>query len=684
MNPQPPVTNMRIAAGTSSGAEAAPLVSPTLGQRLDDAIGRVRQMEWEDWIPWLIVGFAAFLRFFWLDIKPPHFDEGINGWFVDQMVKNGFYRYDPTNYHGPLHFYILFVCQTLLGRNVWAIRLPVVLASIFAVYLCLRFQPFVGRRASRFAALAMAVSPGFVFYGRYSIHEVWLLVFSMLFILGLLGLWQRGSVNYLWCAGIGVTGMILTKETYIIHLGCAAIAAFVCYITKLVVPTEEAQAGVSRTIFRSGPAPVLKGFLFPLCIHLLASICMVTAAFASPDWRGYFLFLATIGFVTAFLVPMQLLYGKAEQRQAIPVISFRWLLAFLFSISGQAMLFLPAPWKFFVWAIGLVGAVLALMFVPSDRVFIVRYRAFDLAILTGVGLAAIIFFYSGCLMNWPGVKGLWQTFDAWLKTGSQGAGHEKPFYYWVKLIGIYEHPVALTLLLSPLCLFFKRAALRYLAIYGVGTLIAYSIVKYKTPWCIISIVWPLLFAFGGMIAVAYQYLQRAAYVVAGVFIAVSLGLCVRLNYFRCTTEAEEYVYVQTYNDIWKLTKPLLRLAKANPTYYQLVGHLIRTSTYPLPWMLGDFTKVGYYEHNNMPEKLDGDFLLVQEDQIEKVEAKLRETYFTEPMTIRQYQDPSKIYFNAKVFSKIFPGRTPEFVGKPPPPPAPAATPAPTATPAPPQ
>jgi predicted membrane-bound mannosyltransferase len=45
----------------------------------------------------------VFLRFFLLGIKPPHFDEGINGWFVDQVVHNGFYRYDPTNYHGPLH-----------------------------------------------------------------------------------------------------------------------------------------------------------------------------------------------------------------------------------------------------------------------------------------------------------------------------------------------------------------------------------------------------------------------------------------------------------------------------------------------------------------------------------------------------------------------------------------------------
>ncbi len=59
------------------------------------------------------------------------------------MTKNGFYRYDPTNYHGPLHFYILFLSQTLFGRNLWALRMPVVVASILCVWLTLRFQPFV-------------------------------------------------------------------------------------------------------------------------------------------------------------------------------------------------------------------------------------------------------------------------------------------------------------------------------------------------------------------------------------------------------------------------------------------------------------------------------------------------------------------------------------------------------------
>src|ERR1700704_977791 len=239
MKPQPPVTNMRIAAGTSSVAEAAPLVSPPPSDAWENLKRRATET---DWTPWIIVGLGAFLRFFLLGIKPPHFDEGINGWFVDQMVKSGFYRYDPTNYHGPLHFYILWLCQTLLGRNLWAIRLPVVLASIFSVHLTLKFEPFVGRNVSRIAALAMAVSPGFVFYGRYSIHEVWLLLFSMLFILGLLGLWQRGTVNYLWCAGIGLAGMILTKETYIIHVGCALIAAGMTVISLAITPVPNARS----------------------------------------------------------------------------------------------------------------------------------------------------------------------------------------------------------------------------------------------------------------------------------------------------------------------------------------------------------------------------------------------------------------------------------------------------------
>jgi len=537
-----------MAARTSSAEQTAPAEysSGVAGLR-SRAEQWKAQLAQTDWVPWAILGLAAFLRFFLLGIKPAHFDEGINGWFVDQVMKNGFYRYDPTNYHGPVHFYVLLLFECLFGRNVWALRLPIVLVSISCVWLTLKFEPLVGRNVTRIAALAMAISPGFVFYGRYAIHEVWLQFFSTMFILGLLGLWRMGRLNYLWYAGMGLTGMILTKETYAIHVACAVLA----------IPVLAVSNALSRV----------------------------------PDAK------------------------PAKQ-------TWSWI---------------------------------------------------DLGMILIVGAAAIIFFYSGTFFNWDGVKGLYLAFKAWTETGAAGHGHEKPWDYWFKLMAPsweaggtnftgYELPMLAGLILCVFCQKFKNLSLRYLAIYGVGSLFAYSYVKYKTPWCIISFGWPFLFIFGAAILLVRPKNLRKVYVALAILLCLSLGRSISLNYFRCSSPGEPYAYVQTYNDMFKLTTPLLRLAKQDPANYHLTGHLIRSSVYPLPWVLGDFDRVGYYEGGNMPANLDGDFLLVQQDKIKDVESKLKNAYYTDMMTLRNYQDPSKIFFSAKIFKQFFPGKAPNFVG----------------------
>jgi uncharacterized protein (TIGR03663 family) len=575
-----------------------------------------------EWTPWLILGLATFLRFFLLGIKPPHFDEGINGWFVDQVLKNSYYKYDPTNYHGPLHFYLLLLSQTLFGRNLWALRLPVVLVSIACVWLTLKFEIFIGRTVSRLAALAMTVSPGFVFYGRYSIHEVWILFFTMLFFLGLFGLWKLGTTNYLWCAGMGLTGMILSKETYILHVACAIIAAFVLLISNSLA------RGAAKFLQRSG--------------------------------------------------------------------SRRGILAALLKLISRGITAIAQP-------------------IEDTRPAAQTWNSVDLTVVIGTGIALIVSFYSGFFFHWSGVRGILEAYRPWFETGSQGHGHEKAPYYWLALISHYELPVLAGLLTCLFALRFESVILRYLAIYGVGTLMAYSIVKYKTPWCIISFIWPFLFTFGAMVTLAPLRFKGVTYrgiglvlvgllgytvfyfvtsnwpatwdhmwpywliagtglllavltirdlteIIAAILIVWSLGYCIWLNYFRCTTDSEPYVYVQTYNDIYKFTDPIVQLAHADPRAYQLVGHIIRGSPYPLPWILGDFGRVGYYEKDNMPEKLDGDFLLVEQDKIATVEQKLHDTYYTVLLTIRPYQDPSKAYFNAKIFKVLFPGKNPDFNG----------------------
>ena len=398
-----------MAARTSSAERNALVESAPATARVSDYLQRWKvRFAGTDWVPWLILALAAFLRLFLLGIKPPHFDEGINGWFVDQVMKNGFYRYDPTNYHGPLHFYVLLLFQSLFGRNVWALRMPIVLVSIACVWLALKFEPLVGRNVSRIAALAMAVSPGFVFYGRYAIHEVWLQFFSMIFILGLLGLWRRGTLTYLWYAGVGLTGMILTKETYAIHVACALLA----------IPTLAVSYALNRV----------------------------------PDAK------------------------PAKQ-------TWSWI---------------------------------------------------DLAMIVIVGGFAIVFFYSGTFFNWSGVKGLYLAFKAWTETGAAGHGHEKAWDYWLGLMMPhfeikradffgYELPMLAGLILCVFCQKLKNLSLRYLAIYGVGSLVAYSIVKYKTPWCIISFGWPLLFIFGAAILLVRPKICVKVYVTIGVLLCISLG-----------------------------------------------------------------------------------------------------------------------------------------------------------------
>ncbi|HMG72473.1 MAG TPA: hypothetical protein VK582_03160, partial [Pyrinomonadaceae bacterium] len=81
---------MRIAPRTSSGRKGA---RADFSGGLPDAAQAIFNALESNWMFWLILALAAVLRILFLGIKPPHFDEGINGWFVDQMVKEGFYRY---------------------------------------------------------------------------------------------------------------------------------------------------------------------------------------------------------------------------------------------------------------------------------------------------------------------------------------------------------------------------------------------------------------------------------------------------------------------------------------------------------------------------------------------------------------------------------------------------------------
>src|SRR2546430_16470821 len=105
MNPQPPVTRMRMAARTSSAEQSAPAEYSSAVAGLRSRVEQWRtQLAATDWVPWAILGLAAVLRFFRLGIKPGHFVGAFNGWFFVRGGKTGFSRSDPAHKHGPCTF----------------------------------------------------------------------------------------------------------------------------------------------------------------------------------------------------------------------------------------------------------------------------------------------------------------------------------------------------------------------------------------------------------------------------------------------------------------------------------------------------------------------------------------------------------------------------------------------------
>jgi hypothetical protein len=142
----------------------------------------------------------------------------------------------------------------------------------------------------------------------------------------------------------------------------------------------------------------------------------------------------------------------------------------------------------------------------------------------------------------------------------------------------------------------------------------------------------------------------------------ALFISARLSFWRYTDDREDYVYVQTFKDIDKLTGPLFKLVKQDPVNYQLKGHIIMDSSYPLPWILGDFPHVGYYE-KSMPDdnEMDAAFLLVDDDHEEKVQKALKKNYFIDEFHLRNSQEPVNLYLSYNTFHQFFPNRKPDFV-----------------------
>jgi uncharacterized protein (TIGR03663 family) len=405
---------------------------------------------------------ALALRFFHLDEKPPHHDEAINGWHVLQMWKNGYYRYDPTNYHGPLLFYLLQWAQVFFGESIWTLRAVPAFCSVLSVG---SFYFWALRRDSIWAVggVVLLLSPAAQFYGRSGIHE------SLL-----------------------------------------ALAFLICWM-------------------------------------------------ALYDWM------------------LKQEQGVAERELSRPVYWFFGGLACALTLKETTSLF------FFS---GLVAWVLV-------RPIGLSKKMFASALVGFAGLALFLFvLYSGFLQDIHGVLDFFAAYLPWLKTGVQGSGHEKSFFYWSQL-SLENDPAIVLLALLSLGTFLGPTSrrLRFFTVWAWLQFLLYSVIPYKTPWCLISIQIAFVFCGSLYLVESWGCLAEKKYLRWGLggvlLVAVVAGIpsFYRTSFQHPLNLEHSFFYVQTEYS-FKRTIDFLKNNRAQIGTQEVC--VATSESWPLPWWIHEF------------------------------------------------------------------------------------------------
>lgn len=183
----------------------------------------------------------AYSRFARLADRPMHNDEGVNAWFVMNVMNYNDYRYDPTNYHGPLLYYLQlpptwlntirlkgfreFRFSDYTGMTPFTIRMvPAIMGLVLLIGVAAAARRF-GPWAMFTSFLLAGVSADLLFFSRYFIHETYLVLFTLGIYLGWARYNDTRDARWFYVAGASASLAIATKETAVIVFGVLALAA---------------------------------------------------------------------------------------------------------------------------------------------------------------------------------------------------------------------------------------------------------------------------------------------------------------------------------------------------------------------------------------------------------------------------------------------------------------------------
>jgi len=200
------------------------------------------------------------------------------------------------------------------------------------------------------------------------------------------------------------------------------------------------------------------------------------------------------------------------------------------------------------------------------------------------------------------------------KAGDPGL-HAQPWHYYLKSLAFFREgrgPVWTEALILILAVIGGAAAfalgkrkssglMRFIAVYTLVATAVYSLIPYKTPWNLLPFYAGFIILAGEGASVLVGSLRgRAARIAAAVVLTagvVHLGYeSYRANFVYHSDPRNPWVYAQTVPDFLKLAHRVEELSLGHPDGKDMLIKVVAdpSETWPLPWYLRGFRRVGYW------------------------------------------------------------------------------------------
>jgi hypothetical protein len=236
--------------------------------------------------------------------------------------------------------------------------------------------------------------------------------------------------------------------------------------------------------------------------------------------------------------------------------------------------------------------------------------------LTAGGIVWLLFFNS-FFTNAAGPADSLATYLPWLHRAGGASPHIQPWhFYFERLLWFHpaKSPVWSEALIAGLAICGGAAAFcnnpqlvnrpglaRFLAFYTGALTLIYSVISYKTPWCLLNF-WlgAILLAGIGATVLLQICRTRATRILLGALLGVGvLQLALQswvLSQYLAADLRNPYVYAQTSPHVRELIQRVEAIARVAPTGHETEIKVIAPESYwPLPWYLRQFKHVGWYE-----------------------------------------------------------------------------------------